>query len=697
MLSGRRAFQGDDISETLASVLRQNIDWTALPASTPEPVRRLIQRCLERNPSQRLRDIGEARILLDDPESVRVSARPLPRLAWWNRAMMIAIAAIAVGALGAAAVWSLRAPPARAVTRLTFSLPEGTTLFANRSVVAISPDGTHVVFVTPAGLHLRSMSSFDARVIRGSEGIFNITEPAFSPDGQSIVFHTSADQTLRRIPVSGGSAVTIARTAYPYSLSWGPDGILFVQPGKPTLSGTDVRASGIMRVSGDGGVPELLIPLKEGEVAHGAQLLPGSRQLLFALATRTAPDRWDRANVVVQSLTSGERKTLIEGGSDARYVPTGHLVYTVGGSLFAVAFDADRLESTSAPVSVVEGIRRADASSTEATSTGGAHYSFARNGTLVYVAGPLSSRRDVVLTDRKGGIERLGLPAHLYEAPRVSPDGTRIIVGTDDGNEAVIWAYGLSGASALQRVTFGGNNRFPVWASDSTRIAFQSDREGDHGIFWQPVDGTGTAERLTTPDRGDSHEPEAWSPTGDMLMFSITKGADVALWTLSLKDRTVKPFGDVHSSTRTGAVFSPDGRWVAYASSEGRKKKTVYVQPFPATGIKYELVAAENKLPNHPLWSPGGGELFYNPGPGEFASVSTSNRPTFAFGKPTTISRPFGGASTLTRRPYDITPDGRFVSVTADGASIGARSGTAEIRVVLNWFDELRGRVPPTK
>lgn len=169
----------------------------------------------------------------------------------------------------------------------------------------------------------------------------------------------------------------------------------------------------------------------------------------------------------------------------------------------------------------------------------------------------------------------------VTESPRVSPDGTRVIVGTDDGSEAAIWTYRLSGASALQRVTFGGNNRFPVWSSDSTRVAFQSDGEDDHGIFWQRVHGTGTAERLTTPDRDDLHEPEAWSPTGDVLMFSVTQGADVALWTLSLADRTVKPFGDVHSSTRTGAVFSPDGRWVAYASSEGQKKKTIYNRSRP--------------------------------------------------------------------------------------------------------------------
>ena len=687
MLSGRRAFQGDDVAETLASVLRQDIDWSALPASTPASVRRLIARCLDRNAGQRLRDIGEARIVLEDPESVRVVERPVSSRSWSSRMMMIAAVAIVAGALGAAAAWFMRPLPIPVVTRLTFSLPDGATLFANRSVVALSPDGTQVAFVTPSGLYLRSMSSFDAHIIRGSEDIFNITEPAFSPDGQSIVFHTSADQTLRRIPASGGAAATIAHTPYPYGLRWGPRGILFVQPGNAPLSDANVRAHGIMRVSDDGGAPEMLITLKAGEVANSPQLLPGEQQLLFTIATGTTPDRWDKAKVVVQSLSSGQRKTLIEGGSDARYIPSGHVVYAVAGSLFAVAFDVDRLEVRGAPVSVVEGVRRADAS-----STGGAHYSVSGNGTLVYVAGPAVPRRDIALTDRNGRSERLQLPPHLYEAPRVSPDGTRIVVGTDEGSEAVIWTYRLSGATALQRVTFGGNNRFPVWSADSRRVAFQSDREGDRGIFWQPVDGNGRTERLTTSEPDESHEPEAWSPTGDILLFSITKGADVALWTWSLKDRKAAPFGDVHSATRIGGVFSPDGRWVAYARSEGRKK-TIYVEPFPPTGVKHQLVAYGSELPNHPLWSADGKELFYNPGPGEFASVGVSTWPTFAFGKPTALRRPFGGASTLTRRPYDLMPDGRFVSATEGSLGHGGPSG-AEIRVVLNWFDELKARVP---
>ena len=337
-------------------------------------------------------------------------------------------------------------------------------------------------------------------------------------------------------------------------------------------------------------------------------------------------------------LASGERKVLIQGGSDARYVPTGHLVYAIGGSLFAVAFDVERLEVRSGPVPILEGVRRADAS-----SSGGAHFSVAANGTLVYVAGPRSPGLDLALTDRRGGVQRLNLPPRAYQAPRISPDGTRIVVGSDDGREAVIWVYPLSAQSALRRVTYEGSNRFPIWSRDGAHVAFQSDREGDQGIFWQLADGSGTAGRLTRSDQGESHEPEAWSPTADVMLFSIREGADVALWMLSLKDGKADAFDDVRSSTRIGATFSRDGRWVAYGSSEGQKK-TIYVQPFPPTGIKYQLVAGESEQPNHPLWSPDGSELFYNPGPGEFKFISISTEP-FAFGKATALTRPFGGAS----------------------------------------------------
>jgi Tol biopolymer transport system component len=328
--------------------------------------------------------------------------------------------------------------------------------------------------------------------------------------------------------------------------------------------------------------------------------------------------------------------------------------------------------------------------------TGAANFAFSSTGSLVYVRGPVSASAllDIGLMDRAGKVEPLRLPPGTYEWPRVSPDGKRLAVASDDDKEATIWIYDLSGTRAMQRLTSGGNNRFPIWSSDSKRVAFQSDRDGDVAIFWQPADG-GVAERLTRPVQGESHTPESWSPKGDRFLFTITKGSDVSLWTFSLQDRKATPFGAVHSSNPTNAAFSPDANWVAYASTE-RSIPTIYVQPFPATGIKYQLFAKGSDSPHHPRWSPDGKELFYdaNPKVTGFEAVSVTTQPTFAFGNAVAVPKLFLMAGAGLRTPYDIAPDGRVVGRITAGQMEYVRSQTDQIQVVLNWFEDLKARVP---
>lgn len=462
----------------------------------------------------------------------------------------------------------------------------------------------------------------------------------------------------------------VCPAVFPYGVSWTDEGIVFVEPGR-----------GIVRVFPAGGRSEVIVPLASDRAAQSPQLLPGGR-VLYTLATRTRPDRWDRARIVLRTLSSSEEVTLIEGGSNARYVPTGHLVYAVGGNLFAVPFDLSRMSVDGAASQVVQGVRRG-----APAVTGTAQFDVAGNGTLMYVPGAASADWDLGVTDRRGTVERLPLPSGSYEAPRVSADGRRIAFGTDDGREAIVWVYELGRAAPARRLTLGGNARFPTWSRDGTRVAFQFDRDGDAAIFWQAIDGR-PAERLTRPADSEAHEPEAWAPSGDDLVFSSTKANEVTLRVLSLKTRTTSRFSDVRSSTRTGAVFSPDGRWLAYARSDS-SGKTIYVEPFPATGTKYQLAVPGARQPNHPLWSPHGTELFYNPGPGRFESVPVTTVPTFAFGNPAAGPRFFPGASTQTRRPFDVLPDGRFVSPVAAGAPSSNVGSPQEIRVVLNWFTEL--------
>ncbi len=692
MLSGQRAFKGEDIADTLAAVLRQDVDRAALPASTPALVRRLIARCLDRDVRRRLRDMGEARIVLDDPTALAPAdatgeaavAPQEPVRPRWRRAIPAALSAIVVGVLASAATAYLR--PAQAplvVTRFPFALGEGQAFpGGTRQFIAISPDGTQIAYVAYSGgrtaLYLRSMAASETRPIASGDPGNAVLSPVFSPDSRWVAFWSGADQALKKVAVGGGAAVPICPVAdQPFGMSWDTSGILFGQ------------GKGIMRVSANGGTPDVIVTLKEGEQAYGPQMLPGGETVLFTRATGTAVDRWDHAQIVTQSLRSVERKTLVDGGSDARYLPTGHLVYARGAVVFAVPMNIRRLVVTGGAVPMVEGVRRGAVQD----ATGAAQFSVSSTGSLIYVTGPLSRatvQSDLALIDRKGGVEPLKLQPGPFQYPRASPSGRQIAVGTDDGKEANVWIDDLGGTTTLRRLTFGGKNRFPTWSADGQRVAFQSDRGGDLGIFWQRADGSGPAERLTTPDQGASHVPESWSTSGDLL-FGVTRGSSVTLWTFSPRDKKVAQVANVESRNPINAAFSPDGRLVAYAVTEGAAPR-IYVEPVPATGTRFQV---STTTAIHPVWSRDGRELVSQRQGGQWAAQTITTRPGFASGAEVLMSR--GGAIVSgpdLRRNYDTTPDGRILGVVVAGQLQSVGSTTPQIQVVLNWFEELEARVP---
>jgi dipeptidyl aminopeptidase/acylaminoacyl peptidase len=361
-------------------------------------------------------------------------------------------------------------------------------------------------------------------------------------------------------------------------------------------------------------------------------------------------------------------------------------VYFRNGTLFAVPFDLAKLAVTADSVPVVEGVRR-----TANAARGGADFSFSNTGSLVYRLATPGGRLALALFNQNGRAEPLKLPKGSYTHPRVSPDGKRLAFETYDDKETNISIYELSGASAVRRLTFGGNNRFPLWSADGQRVAFQSDRDGDPAVFWQPADG-GPAERLTKPDAGTSHTPESWSPTGDPLLFSVAKGSQQSLWTYSVRERKATPFDDVRSTTfPPDAVFSPDGRWVAYQTGEaGQGEGTTYVQPFPSNGTKYQIARG-----GRPLWSRQG-TLLYIPAAGQLMSVSVRTQPTFSFTSPVAVPRGFGMADPLDSRSFDIMPDGRIVGIGTVWQNQTDSPESSPMRVVLNWFEELK-RLVPTK
>ena len=314
---------------------------------------------------------------------------------------------------------------------------------------------------------------------------------------------------------------------------------------------------------------------------------------------------------MVESLKSRERKTIIDGGSDGRYLPSGHLVYAVSGSLFAAAFNPlTHTLGHGQPATVVVGVGR----SFPPDASGTAKFSVSDTGSLVYVGGPAdatASPRRLVLSDRNGmSVPLKNVAPGNYVHPRVSRDGARLAVGLTSGQEAHVWIYDLAGTSAMRRLTLEGRNRYPVWSGDGLRVAFQSNRQGDLGIFSQSVDGKGAAERLTMPPQGAAHVPESWSPDGKHLLFTEQKGSVYVLFSLSVADKTVTPFGNVRSSNPTAAAFSPDGQWVTYASTEQEgirsANRGVFIQPFPA-GAKYAV--PKSRIDFHPVWSGNGKEL----------------------------------------------------------------------------------------
>jgi serine/threonine protein kinase/Tol biopolymer transport system component len=681
MLTGRQAFQGEDVSDVLASVMKIEPDMNLLPANLSPRLRELLGRCLAKNRKDRWYAVGDLRVELEtiiaDPLGVKFQVvRKIPPRPLWKRAIPAAAWLLVGAVIAGTAAWTLKPSRPLAITRFPILLGEGQQ-FTNtgRNVLAISPDGTQIIYVANRTLYHRPMYELEARLIPGTGTQTAVLSPVFSPDGQSVVFWTELDRTLKKISVNGGTPITLCPVDIPLGMSWTTDGILVAQSGKE-----------ILRVSPNAGKPEVLVSTKS-ETATLPYMLPGGKAVLFTLHSGTDPDKWDKAQIVVQTLASGERKTLIEGGSDGRYVPSGHIVYAFSGTLRAVAFDLQKLQVTSGAVPVLEGVRRGN-------TDGVAQYVFSDNGSLIYVPGPATNaftQRDLALIDRKGSVELLKLPPGPKEAARFSPDGKRVAFGSDDGKEAIVSIYDLAGTSAPRRLTFGGRNRFPLWSSDGQRIAFQSNREGDLGIFWQRADGTGTAERLTKPNKDTAHVPESWSPNGEGFLFNVVEGSTHSLWMFSFKDKKAAPFGSVQSSIPPNAVFSPDGKWVAYASDETGRRE-VYVQPFPSTGAKYQVLSPGAINPHHPLWSPDGRELFYIPTGGQAVVVSFTAQPSVSFGKPEPVTGMLDQGGPGTKRNTDIGPNGRFIGVVA--ADEAQPAGSPAIQVVLNWFTEVQRRVP---
>ena len=508
MLTGQRAFVGEDVSDTLAAVLRAEPLWEALPSDLSPTLRTYLMRCLEKDPRRRVRDIGDVRLAFQGAFEITASqqAAVSPPVGWRAAMGMAATAALLFSIVTGVAVWSVvrREPTPRPVARFSLPLPPGDSLTGlGRHLMALSSDGSRLVYSANDQLYLRTMDQTEAHPVRGTEG--GARSPFFSPDGEWVGFYAGGGQ-LKKVAIGGGAPVSLGRVRInPLGLRWGADDtIVFGQRGADIFG---QREAGIMQVSADGGTPEVLVPLtRTEEVGHGPQVLPGEKAVLFTLGDGT---NWDDAQIVVHSLETGERKVLIEGGRYARYVPTGHLVYVLDGTLLAVPFDVDKLEVTGGPIAMAEGIMTA-------SNTGAAQFSFSDTGALVYVVGNALQDRTLVWVDRDGRETPLAAEPNAYRFPRISPDGGRVALEVRD-QENDIWIWDFARETLTRLTSAPSRDTYPVWTPNGRRVAFASSRDGLPNLYWKASDGTGAVERLTESE--NLQLPSAFTPDGKQLVF----------------------------------------------------------------------------------------------------------------------------------------------------------------------------------
>jgi eukaryotic-like serine/threonine-protein kinase len=674
MLTGQMVFRGESVTDTLAAVIGAEPDWSQLPASTPIGVRVLLQRCLQKDPKQRLRDIGDARISLEEVLSGGTDASLAGAAGifapFWRRALLLSLGTLLLGAgIVSLATWILKpSPPPQPVTRTAITLPPGQQLAGLESgpAVALSPDGTHLAYVAVQGgtqqVYLRAMDSLEAKPVPGTEGA---VDPFFSPDGQWLGFFAGGN--LKKISVSGGTALTIGSATQPGGASWGRQGMIAFAPS---------NVSPLEQVPDAGGTPQPLTRLDSRAASHRwPEFLPGGKAVLFAAGSAA---NWSDAQVAVQSLGEGEWRILVKEGTQPRYASSGHLVYAQGGSLMAVPFDPQRLTATGAAVPAVEHVLQFSLS-------GAAQYSFSASGSLIYVpGGGQGVQSQLVWVSRDGSQKPLAAPARAYSYPRLSPDGRRIAV-TIEEQEAYIWLYDLS-RDMLARLTFQGSlNLTGGWTPDGKRIAFLSNEEGSGNIFWQLADGSGGPERLNTGEY--VQVPASWSPDGRLLAFvEVNPATGRDIWVLRLGDRKPQPFLRTPFN-ETAPRFSPDGRWLAYVSDESGSNE-IYVQPYPGPSGKWQISTEGG---TEPVWNRNGRELFYRSGD-RMMAVDIAAQASFVAGKPKVLFEGPYQPTPTTAPNYDVSHDGRrFLMLKL---SEQAQAAPTQINVVLNWFEELKRRVP---
>jgi len=679
-LTGRRAFEANTATESIAAILSHEPAWDLLPASVPPAARVLLRRCLRKDPRLRFHEIADVRIELDEigEKSGSVSTEFVPGTDRASRSRIILPWVLSCGLAILAIVgfwspWKPRQAELRPLMRFNLLMPGSPplawfkiqgSLATPDYGLAISPDGRFVVYLADIGattqLYLRPLDQVAAEPIPFTE---DASDPFISPDSQWVAFFARGE--LKKVFLQGGPPKVVCNALVnSRGASWGDDGTIVFA----------LVSGGLWRVPADGGTPTQITSLDQskGEISHRfPRLLPGGKAVIFTIKTNLI-NSFDDAEIAVARLDTGERHVLVEGGSCAEYVPSGHIVYAHGGSLVAVPFDQSRLAVTGPPKPVLYGV-------ITNPSSGAAMFSSSSSGILAYAPGTNRPFEGLLIwRDKQGRLEQVG-ETRCYADPRLSPDGqqlaVRILAANDD-----IYLYEIS-RHALSRLTLGGGNYYaPVWTPDGKRLVYSSDKSGHANLYWKNADGSGAEQRLTACDF--QQIATSFSPDGRAVVFdqdSPLGGRDI--WILTIPaDQKPRPFIQTPFDEYGGTV-SPDSRWMAYVSNDSGRDE-VYVQSFPKPARRWTV---SNGGGRSPVWGIGGNELLYRNGD-KMMYVAVTIQPAFSATTPRVV---FDVPPLVSQ--FDLARDGRFLMIQNQG-----QGSVALLNVIVNWFEELR-RFVPTK
>jgi serine/threonine protein kinase/Tol biopolymer transport system component len=706
MLGGEQAFGGETVSDSLAAVIKDTPDWTQLPAGTPARIRELIQRCLQKDPKQRLQAIGDARIAIDEvisgsslpgsgisgiedrPREIVAPLQPVTS-PWLRLLPWLVAAAFGIGLI--ATLIAMRQSPQSSTQRvvaLALPLPPDQILdLANGPAVVISPDASRIAFVTlepGAGEGRLFVRDMDKDTAVQLEGAGLAASPFFSPDSQWIGYF--GEGKLKKVSVHGGTPVILAEVTGYRGGDWGDDG---------TIVFPEQFTSSLFRVPAAGGKVEPLTHLDtaRGEITQRwPQILPGGQAVIFTVSTDN--NFFAHANVAAAGFKDGTPKLLVENAYFGRYLPGGYLSYVSQGTVFVAPFDVKTLKLTGTAIPVLQHVA-------SDLSNGGAQFSVSRNGTAIFAAGQAGDQNlNISLIDRKGNATVLLKDQPDASSPRFSPDGKRIVFQKGLGG---LWVYDIARAMTSS-VSLDSSASYPIWTPDGLHLTYSrphtsgQGRKGE-GIYWRRADGSGNEEPLTSDDVFNAY-PSSWSPDGKTLAFerlSPVDGSCCEIWTLTV-DESGKPsepraFMDKTSITNGGfdvtvdyPTFSPDGHWLAYMAQQAGAPQ-IFVVPYPQAGGKWQV---SSQMGWEARWSKSSHEILYATSNQMISIPYTVENGAFQGGKPEVL---FQDRFEL-RVPFpsfDVSPDGQhFVMFqSSSGRSLGNTLPT----VILNWMTHVRAQV----